>query len=134
MRKPTSKGALCAVSTQPRAKARKPGSTALIGGAWLTIASVMPVRATMSAGIGPPGLTSAENSALGWPALTLTAAISVMLACSGCQPVVSTSTITKSTLAKSALASERVGPASARCKSAPCESVPYEPVPWGLAA
>jgi len=62
-----SKGALCAVSTQPRAKARNPGSIAPIGGAWLTIASVMPVRAVMSAGIGRPGLIRAENSTGGRP-------------------------------------------------------------------
>jgi len=95
-RKPTSNGALCAVSTQLRANARKPGRTAPTGGAWLTIASVMPVSVTMSSGIGRPGLTSVENSAAGWPSLTRTAAISVMAASCGCQPVVSTSTTTKS--------------------------------------
>ncbi len=100
-----SKGALCAVSTQPRAKARNPGSIAPIGGAWLTIASVIPVSAVMSAGIGCPGLTRAENSIGGRPSPILTAPISVMLASSGSQPVVSTSTITKSTLASGRIAS-----------------------------
>ena len=60
-----SNGALCAVSTQPRAKARNPGSTAPTAGACRTIASVMPVSAVMSAGIGAPGLISAANSAGG---------------------------------------------------------------------
>ena len=63
----------------------------------------------MSAGIGAPGLTSAENSAVGWPSLILTAASSVMLACSGSQPVVSTSTITKSTLARGRLGAALAG-------------------------
>src|ERR1700733_2547762 len=102
VRKPTSKGALCAVSTQPLANAMKPGSTAPIGSAWLTIASVMPVSATMSAGIGWPGLTSAENSARGWPPPIRTAAISVTPASAGSHPVVSTSTITKPVRSSSA--------------------------------
>ncbi len=95
VRKPISNGALCAASTQPSAKARKAGSTAATGGAWLTIASVMPVSAVISAGIGLPGLTRAENSCVTWPPQNRTAPISVIMACSGSQPVVSTSTITK---------------------------------------
>ncbi len=93
-----SNGALCAVSTQPRAKARKPGSTAPAAGACRTIASVMPVSSVMSRGMGLPGLIRVANSA-GGLALTRTAPISVMLASSGSQPVVSTSTTTKSRLA-----------------------------------
>ena len=96
LRKPTSNGALCAVSTQPRANARNLGSAAAIGGAWPAIASVIPVSAVMSAGIAPPGLTSVQNSELIRSPATRTAPISVMLAWSGSQPVVSTSTITNS--------------------------------------
>ncbi len=51
MRKLTSKGALCAVSTAPSAKARKSGRTAPMTGARATIASLIPVSAAMSAGI-----------------------------------------------------------------------------------
>src|SRR5262249_56725164 len=65
LRKPMSNGALGAVSTQPRAKARNPGSAAPAGGACRTIASVVPVSAVMSGGIGAPGLISAANSAGG---------------------------------------------------------------------
>ena len=99
LRKPTSKGALCAVSTQPRANARNIGRTALIGGAWPTIASVMPVSAVMSAGIALPGLTSVQKCDRICPPLTRTAPISVIPASSGSQPVVSTSTMTKSSSA-----------------------------------
>ena len=58
--------------------------------------SVIPVSAVMSGGIGTPGLTSAENSLIGRPGLSLTAPISVMHAASASQPVVSTSTTTRS--------------------------------------
>ena len=50
-RKLRSNGALCAASTAPSAKARKPGSTAWMSGASATIASLIPVSAAMSAGI-----------------------------------------------------------------------------------
>ncbi len=97
VRKPTSNGALCAVSTQPRAKARKAGSTSASGGAAATIASLMPVSAATRSGIAPPGLTSDENCPSWWPALILTAPISVIRATPGVHPVVSMSTMTKST-------------------------------------
>jgi len=96
VRKPTSNGALWAVSTQPRANARKAGSTSASGGAAATIASLMPVSATTCSGIAPPGLTSDENCPSWWPPLIFTAPISVIRASPGVQPVVSTSTMTKS--------------------------------------
>ena len=95
-RKPTSNGALCAVSTPPCAKARKAGRTRSSGGAAATIASLMPVSVTSRWGIALPGLTSDENCPSWRPALTLTAPISVIRASSGDQPVVSTSTMMKS--------------------------------------
>src|SRR5579859_949101 len=91
-----SNGALCATMAAPPAKSRNPGSTSAMGGAAPTIASVMPVSAVMSGGIGTPGLTSAENSDQGRLGRSLTAPISVMLAASASQPVVSTSTTTRS--------------------------------------
>ena len=96
IRKPTSNGALWAVSTQPCAKARKAGSTSTSGGAAATIASLMPVSAATRSGIAPPGLTSDENCPSWRPALILTAPISVICAAPGVHPVVSTSTMTKS--------------------------------------
>ena len=63
VRKPTSNGALWAMSTQPRANARNVGSTRSSGGAAATIASLMPVSAATRSGIALPGLTSDEN----WP-------------------------------------------------------------------
>ena len=96
IRKLTSNGALCAVSTPPRANARKAGSTSTSGGAAATIASLMPVSAAIRSGIAPPGLTSDENCPSRWPPLILTAPISVIRASPGVQPVVSTSTMTKS--------------------------------------
>ena len=47
LRKPRSKGALCATSTAPRANSRNPGSTAPIRGAAATIIEVMPVSTLM---------------------------------------------------------------------------------------
>jgi hypothetical protein len=96
VRKPRSNGALCATMTLPRANSMNRGSTSPIGGAPATISSVMPVSAVMSDGIGVPGLTSAENSLTGWSLASLTAPISVILAESASQPVVSTSTTTRS--------------------------------------
>jgi hypothetical protein len=96
LRKPTSNGALCAMSTRPRAKLRNPGRTAVIGGAWATMALLMPVSTAISGGMARPGLTSAVNSSRTRPPLILTAPISVMLDSSGDHPVVSTSTTVKS--------------------------------------
>ena len=98
VRKPTSNGALCAVSTQPRAKARKPGSTAAGRRRAATMASLMPVSAAMSAGIAPPGLTRAANSPRIRPPLHPDRADLGDPRPSGDQPVVSTSTTTKSRL------------------------------------
>src|SRR5271165_3095741 len=61
-RKPRSNGALCATSTQPRAKSSRPGSTAPSRGAAVSIQSVIPVRSAMPGGTGMPGLTSEANS------------------------------------------------------------------------
>ncbi len=91
-----SNGAWCAVSTAPWAKSRKLASAAAGGGAAVTMASLIPVSATMSGGMARPGLTSVLNSARMWPPHSRTAPISVMPASSGDQPVVSTSTITNS--------------------------------------
>lgn len=95
-----SNGALCAVSTAPWAKSRKLASAAAACGAGPTMASLIPVSATMSGGIGWPGLTRVLNSARICPPLIRTAPISVMPASSGDQPVVSTSTITNSSASK----------------------------------
>ena len=62
------------------------------------MASVMPVRVTMSGGISRPGLTRAANSPRTSPPLSRTAPISVMPSASGDHPVVSTSTTTKSSV------------------------------------
>ncbi len=97
-RKLTSKGALCAVSTQPWTKSRRTGSTAAAGGASATMASLMPVSSAMSAGIAWPGFTRVANSASIRPPRTRTAPISVIPAVSGDQPVVSISTTAKSRL------------------------------------
>lgn len=96
VRKATSNGALWATSTAPAAKARNCGSTAPIGGAWPTMASVIPVSDVIAGGMGACGLTSAENSLAGAPGLSLIAPISVMAAESASQPVVSTSTTIRS--------------------------------------
>ena len=93
-----SNGALCAASTAPWAKSRKLASASAAAGAGATIASLIPVSATMSGGMARPGLTSVLNSARIWPPVIRTAPISVMPASSGDQPVVSTLTITKSIL------------------------------------
>ena len=77
-RKPASKGALCATSTAPVRNSRSDGSTTGSGGAPVTIAVVMPVRATMLGGTPVPGSTSVANSPSRSPPRTLTAPISVM--------------------------------------------------------
>src|SRR5690606_16675505 len=92
LRKPMSNGELCATSTQPRANARKAGSTFRMLGAWATIASVIPVSTAMKAGTGAPGLTRLWNSPSHSPPLTLTAPTSVIPASPGLPPVVSRST------------------------------------------
>ena len=96
VRNPRSKGALWATRTQSWANARNARSAAAAEGARLTIASVMPVSSQMSAGIGPPGRTSEENSPVSTPPLRRTAPISVSAASPGSHPVVSTSTTTRS--------------------------------------
>ncbi len=57
-----SNGALWATSTQSPANARNARSTAPGSGARPTMASVIPVSAVISAGIGTAGRTSEENS------------------------------------------------------------------------
>ncbi len=66
-------------------------------GAATTIASVMPVSATIIGGMGIPGSTRVWNSPMTSPPRVLTAPISVMALVRGEPPVVSRSTITKVT-------------------------------------
>ena len=97
-RKPTSKRALWATSTEPRANSRNDGSAELIGGASATMLLVMPVRTAMKAGIDVCGLTRVWNSPSTSPPRTLTAPISVIMSPSPTEPpVVSRSTTQKVT-------------------------------------
>ncbi len=66
-----------------------------MGGAAISMDSVMPVSTVMNAGMRSPGLTSVPNSPSTSPPRTLTAPISVMPPPSGAPPVVSRSTTTK---------------------------------------
>ena len=79
-----------------------------MAGASRTIASVMPVRSAMNAGIGVPGCTSVWNSPTTSPPRTRTAPISVIAAALGEPPVVSRSTTTKSTSANGVPSSSSV--------------------------
>src|SRR6478609_2608275 len=97
LRNPTSNGALCATSTDPRANSRNEGSTSAIFGAPITIAVVIPVSTWICAGTGPPGSTSVWNSPSTSPPRTLTAPTSVMADAPGAAPVVSRSTTTNVT-------------------------------------
>ena len=117
MRKPMSNGALWATRTQPSANASRPGRTAASLGAEASIQSVIPVRSSMPCGTGTPGLISEANSPRRRPPRTLTAAISVISAASGDQPVVSRSITANSTSARSSRADAAAGdprPANAR--------------------
>jgi hypothetical protein len=80
----------------PLARARNDRSAATAGGARRTMASVIPVSSVMSGGIGPDGLISEKNSPVTCPPPIRTAPISIICACSGSQPVVSTSTTRRS--------------------------------------
>src|SRR5665647_3247010 len=75
-----SNGALCATRTAPRENSRNAGSTCSIRGCPRTIELVIPVRAAMNAGTGPPGSTRVWNSPSISPPRTFTAPISVMAA------------------------------------------------------
>ena len=78
-----------------------------MAGASATMASVMPVRTEMNAGMCAWGLTSVWNSPSSTPPRTLTAPISVIAEVAGLPPVVSRSTTTK-------VVSARVGPSSSK--------------------
>ncbi len=66
-------------------------------GAPATMASLMPVRTAMNAGIGAPGCTRVWNSPSTSPPRTFTAPISVIPHVAGDPPVVSRSTTTNVT-------------------------------------
>ena len=126
-RKLTSKGALCAVRTQPWTKSRSTGSTAAAGGASATMASLMPVSSAMSAGMAWPGFTRVANSASIRPPRTRTAPISVIPAVSGDQPVVSMSTTAKSRLCSVRHRSASPGRASPGPRHSPGRASPEPP-------
>ena len=73
------------------------GSTSSIGGAGISIDSVMPVSTVMNGGIGTPGLTSVSNRPRHSPPRYLTAPTSVIAQSLGDAPVVSRSSTTKVT-------------------------------------
>ncbi len=83
------------VSSQEPANSRNEKSASPIGGAAITMASVIPVRTVMKGGIGPPGLTKVWNSPMISPPRIFTAPISVMESDWAEPPVVSRSTTTK---------------------------------------
>ena len=108
LRNETSNPALWATSTEPAANSRNATRAGSTRGASRTIASVMPVRTEMNAGIGWPGLTKVWNSPSTSPARTLTAPISVIPHSLGLPPVVSRSTTTKVTSDRGVPRSSRV--------------------------
>ena len=108
LRNEMSNPALWATSTDPAANSRKATRAGSTRGASRTIASVMPVRTEMNAGIGSPGLTNVWNSPSTSPPRTLTAPISVMPHSVGLPPVVSRSTTTKVTSDRGVPRSSRV--------------------------
>ena len=89
-----SKAALWATSTQSAENCMKPGTATAWEGAAATIASVMPVRTWIIAGMGTEGRTRVWNSPSTSPPQTFTAPISVICA-SDPAPVVSRSTTQK---------------------------------------
>ena len=94
LRKPMSKGALCATHTAPSAKRRNSGSTVPSCGLPRRSASRMPVSRVMAAGRFTPGSMSAENRPCSTPPRTRTAPISMMWSSGARIPVVSRSTTT----------------------------------------
>ena len=126
-RKLRSNGALCATSTQPRAKSSSPGSTAASRGAAASIQSLIPVRSAMPGGTGTPGLTSEANSPSRRPSRTRTAPISVIAAASGDHPVVSRSTTANSTRLSSTSASSPRPSAPAQSRPRPSGPGPSGP-------
>ena len=118
LRKPMSKGALCATSTAPRANSRNAGQDlARSAAAPRTIDVVMPVSVAMKAGTGTPGSTRVWNSPRTSPPRTLTAPISVIARrCAGEPPVVSRSTTTNVTCATAGCRCRR-GSAARRARS-----------------
>ncbi len=120
-----SNGALCATRTAPRENSRNAGSTCSIRGCPRTIELVIPVRAAMNAGTGPPGSTRVWNSPSTSPPRTFTAPISVMAAAVGEPPVVSRSTTTNVTAESGVPMSSSVGWTG----DADGPAVPLRPVP-----
>ena len=75
-----------------------------------SIWSQIPVRSSMPGGTGMPGLTSEANSPIRRPPRTLTAAISVIPAAAGDQPVVSRSITANSSSASATSANGASSP------------------------
>ena len=99
-RKFQSNRALCATNTRPTMCCASSPAISPNGGAFLTIASSIPVRCVMNGGIGRPGFTSDENASRTTPPFTNIAATSVTRSpAHALIPVVSTSTTRKETSA-----------------------------------
>ncbi len=109
LRKPVSNGALWATNTVPVRNSSSPGNASSIGGAGMTMASVIPVSTVMNGGIGPPGLIRVANSPNSSPPRTFTAPISVIPLPSGEPPVVSRSSTTNVTSCRGVPSSARLG-------------------------
>jgi hypothetical protein len=76
--KEQSKCTLCPTSTEPSTNRSKSGMTSEIGGAPLTMRSVIPVRRATKGSILRPGLTSVANSSTTSPRTTFRAPSSVI--------------------------------------------------------